>query len=119
MYPIWRFIFGKIDLNNELNLSQYRWTNRIIVTYSQSEDHPKVLQLKQEIAQNLCQFNNRNLLHFHVNSGTDEDYFRIILIGYDGGIKYDSENTSSLKLLFDLIDTMPMRRREMQNDIPC
>ena len=105
-------------LNDELNLSQYRWTNRIIVSYSQSEDHPKVLQLKQEIAQNLCQFNNRNLLHFHVKN-SDEDYFRIILIGYDGGIKYDRENTSSLKVLFDLIDTMPMRRREMQNDIPC
>ena len=78
------------------------------------------MQLKQEIAQNLCQFNNRNLLHFHVNNNrnSDED-FRIILIGYDGGIKYDSENISSLKILFDLIDTMPMRRREMQNDIPC
>ena len=115
-------IFGKIDLNNELNLSQYGWTNRIIVTYSQSEDHPKVLQLKQEIAQNVCQFNNRNLLHFHVknrNSSTNEDYFRIILIGYDGGMKYDSENISSLKVLFDLIDTMPMRRREMQNDNLC
>ena len=71
-------------------MSQYRWTNRIIVTYSQSEDHPKVLQLKQEIAQNLCQFNNRNLLHFNVNNNrnSDED-FRIILIGYDGGMKYD------------------------------
>ena len=102
-------------------MSQYRWTNRIIVTYSQSEDHPKVLQLKQEIAQNLCQFNNRNLLHFNVNNrnNVDEADFRIILIGYDGGIKYDSENISSLKILFDLIDTMPMRRREMQNDIPC
>ena len=103
-----------------MNLSQYRWTNRIIVTYSQSEDHPKVLRLKQEISQNLCQFNNRNLLHFHVNTrNSDDEDFRIILIGYDGGMKYDSENISSLKIFFDLIDTMPMRRREMRTDIPC
>merc|ERR1712062_480122 len=32
-------------------LGQYRWSKRVIVTYSQSEGHPEVVRLKTEISQ--------------------------------------------------------------------
>jgi hypothetical protein len=38
----------------------------------------------------------------------------VILIGKDGGVKLVQEERVSLQAVFDLIDTMPMRRREMR-----
>ena len=40
--------------------------------------------------------------------------FSVTLIGKDGGIKLVQEDRVSLQAIFDLIDTMPMRRREMR-----
>ena len=40
--------------------------------------------------------------------------FVIILVGKDGGEKYRSPNTVSLKYLYDLIDAMPMRKAELK-----
>ena len=98
------------------NLGQYRWNRRIIVTYALSEEHPEVLKLKSDISQRLCEYNNRNLVHEHVN--TSKNDFKILLIGYDGATKYTGRQ-SDLQALFDIIDTMPMRRAEMRNDRPC
>ena len=96
-----------------LNLNQYRWQNRIIVTYSNNDQHVKLIKLTQEIQENSCGFKNRNLLHFHI-SDPNED-FKLLLIGKDGGVKFEGENRS-LKQLFDQIDSMPMRRYEMKFD---
>ena len=41
--------------------------------------------------------------------------FKILLIGKDGGIKFEGENRT-LNQIFDQIDSMPMRRYEMQFD---
>jgi len=98
-----------------LDLGQYRWTKRIIVTSSVSEEHPDLLQLRSQISQRECEFNNRNLLHLHLNSLDD---FKIDLIGYDGYTKYTAYE-SSLQTIFDIIDRMPMRRIEMRDDNPC
>ena len=39
---------------------------------------------------------------------------RILLVGKDGGVKLRSEEPVSIQRIFDLIDSMPMRRREMR-----
>ena len=96
-----------------LNLNQYQWQNRIIVTFSNSDENPKLLKLKQEIQENACGFQNRNLLHFQILDPNEE--FKILLIGKDGGIKFEGENRT-LNQIFDQIDSMPMRRYEMQFD---
>ena len=41
--------------------------------------------------------------------------FLFVLIGKDGSVKYRSEEPVSTTKLFSLIDAMPMRQREMQN----
>ena len=40
--------------------------------------------------------------------------FEVVLIGKDGGIKARTDNPNALEDLLALIDTMPMRRTEMQ-----
>ena len=107
-----------------IELNQYLWKNRIILTFADDEDHPDLIKLKAEMNQNNCEILNRDLLHFHFsNDGkignhttTNDQSFRILLIGKDGGIKYDSNRSVSQIQLFELIDSMPMRQDEKQHD---
>ena len=107
-----------------IELSRYLWKNRIILTFADDEDHPDLIKLKVEMKENDCGILNRDLLHFHLsNDGktgnhttTNDQSFRILLIGKDGGIKYESNRSVSLIQLFELIDSMPMRQDEMQYD---
>ena len=107
-----------------IELNQYLWKNRIILTFADDQDHPDLIRLKAEMKENECEILNRDLLHFHFsNDGktgnhitTNDQSFRILLIGKDGGIKYESNQYVSLIQLFELIDSMPMRQDEMQHD---
>mgnify|MGYP003339976155 FL=1 len=118
--------FMAIMIQKELQgieLNQYLWKNRIILTFAEDE-HPDLIKLKVEMKENSCEILNRDLLHFHFsNDGkignhttTNDQSFRILLIGKDGGIKYESKRSASLIQLFELIDSMPMRQDEMQHD---
>jgi hypothetical protein len=106
-----------------IELNQYLWKNRIILTLAEDE-HPDLIKLKAEMKENDCEILNRDLQHFHFsNDGkignhttTNDQSFRILLIGKDGGIKYESNRSVSLIHLFELIDSMPMRQDEMQHD---
>ena len=119
--------FMTIMISKELQgieLSRYLWKNRIILTFADDQDHPDLIKLKVEMKENECEILNRDLLHFHFsNNGktgnhitTNDQSFRILLIGKDGGIKYESNQYVSLIQLFELIDSMPMRQDEMQHD---
>ena len=107
-----------------IELNQYLWKNRIILTFADDQDHPDLIKLKAEMKENECEILNRDLLHFHFNNDgkagnltTKSDRsFRILLLGKDGGIKYESKRSASLIQLFELIDSMPMRQDEMQHD---
>jgi hypothetical protein len=46
--------------------------------------------------------------------GVKPGSFVVVLVGRDGGEKFRSEEPISAKELFDRIDAMPMRRREMR-----
>ena len=106
-----------------IELNQYLWKNRIILTFAEDE-HPDLIKLKVEMKENNCEILNRDLLHLHLsNDGktgnhitTNDQSFRILLIGKDGGIKYESNQYVSLIQLFKLIDSMPMRQDEMVHD---
>jgi len=41
--------------------------------------------------------------------------FQVLLIGKDGGVKLRSSEPVSMKDLFGLIDSMPMRQQEMES----
>ena len=127
LFGILLLIFMTIIIPNKLqgvDLNQYLWKNRIIITFAKDEDHPDLMRLKAEMKENKCKILNRDLLHFNFindheikNLTTINDKsFIILLIGKDGGVKYESNRFISLIQLFELIDSMPMRQREMQHD---
>jgi hypothetical protein len=108
-------------------LRDYLWTNRVIITFSTSESTPERLLLIKQIAQYPCEFRKRDLVHIDLISGS-VDYqslsqrfamegkdFKLVLIGKDGKIKLQA-TAVALEDIFALIDTMPMRKKEMRGE---
>ena len=113
-------------------LEKYLWKNRVIITFSPSKINFERNKFLNSINKNLCDFNARNIIHIDLILNTNKQEikifersfgnlslspieFRLILIGKDGGIKLNSKKTS-IKDIFNLIDTMPMRKEEMVKD---
>ena len=45
--------------------------------------------------------------------------FKMVLIGIDGEIKYQSNILESFEMYFNLIDDMPIRQTESKDDSNC
>ena len=108
-------------------LRDYLWTNRVIVTFSANESAPERRLLLKQIAQYPCEFRKRDLVHIDLIFGSadyqslsqrfaiDGKDFKLVLIGKDGKIKLHT-TAVSLEDIFALIDTMPMRKKEMRGE---
>lgn len=108
------------------SLKEYLWTNRVIITFSTAVSNNERQLLLKQIATDHCGYRQRDLVHLDLIKGSDEyerlihkfmisDHaeFKMILIGKDGKVKLNSNN-GDLKAIFSVIDTMPMRKKEMQ-----
>ena len=62
------------------------------------------------------QSHEQSAASFYQRFGVNSDQFRVILVGKDGDVKLDQSSTVAGNDLFGLIDSMPMRRDEMQSD---
>ena len=106
-------------------ISELNWKKRLLVISYQNEDDLVFIQTTKFISNNTCQIVDRNLeIIFFENFKNKqyttpdfiEDKYGIWLIGYDGNIKDYTEDDKIFLGLFDLIDSMPMRKNEMIND---
>ena len=109
-----------------MTVKDYLWKNRVIITFSSDEQHPERLSIKEQIDLHRCGFRDRDLVHIDLIQGSAEfeemsqeflvsgEGFQLLLLGKDGGVKKRT-STVSLEEVLSLIDTMPMRRREMRD----
>jgi len=127
----WLLIISLVAPNLPLHaevLKDYLGTNRVIITFSNSEANSDRHLLIQQIAQFQCDYKKRDLAHIDLIQGTDQyqrmsqkfsisggSEFRLLLVGKDGEVKLNTKN-SELREVFSLIDTMPMRKREIQSE---
>lgn len=103
----------------------YRWKNRILVINQEMKGSQNQLD---GFLQKTEELDDRDLLVF-VQEGdrlicknaeikplsTDtQNYPGVTLIGKDGGVKLKQDEMVDLQVIFDLIDSMPMRRSEMR-----
>jgi len=118
------------------DLSRYRWRHRLLLIFSPSSQTPAFQQLTNQLKQQREGVADRDLLVFFLISAGQSrvgenvltrqaaenmrrrfqvtpDEFRVVLIGKDGTVKL-SERTVRLSEIFALIDSMPMRQREMR-----
>ena len=122
---------------NTIDLTEYQWRNRLLLLFIPSLDGAGYATLKKDLSAHQEEVLDRDLLVFHIlrsgetklgnallseNSG---DYLRekfsvkcgtftVLLIGKDGSVKLRREEIVKLDEIFSLIDTMPMRQREMR-----
>ena len=106
-------------------ISDLNWENRIlIISYNNQNDEILTKTIKY-ISDNKCQIDDRNLEVIFFEKFKNNDFvtpkfinekYGVWLLGYDGEIKDYSLNVKIFDRLFNLIDSMPMRKNEIKND---
>ena len=122
----------------DLDLDALRWNNRVLVIFSPSESEASFQSQKQDLASSTKAVLDRDLVILEIMEqgesragnqllseksvqdireklGVETGSFQVLLIGKDGGVKLRSSEPVSTKDLFGLIDSMPMRRQEMES----
>jgi hypothetical protein len=106
-------------------ISELSWEKRLLVVSYEKQDDLIFTKTKKFISSNKCEIEDRNLEIIFYEKFENKDYskpefinnkYGIWLIGYDGMIKDSSSDHEIFLRLFDLIDSMPMRKDEMINN---
>lgn len=124
--------------NTKKSLDAYKWNNRLLLVFAPNEDSPAYQQQMQRLQGQQADLKERDLLVFELlaqgtsrvngqsidpeevakvrkrfNVGSQE--FRVILVGKDGTAKRRDRVPVSPQVIFKEIDSMPMRRQEMNS----
>ena len=118
MFPVMSNSSLNIDLEDYIN--SFSWDKRIVLFIA--KDINFINETDDFFKTNSCENEERNLKYIRI-VGDDIDKYTIPdryknkyglwLIGYDGGDKSYSNDTSLLKEIHNIIDTMPIRKSEM------
>lgn len=119
------------------DVDDHRWTHRLLLVFAPSDEHPQLLEQRQMATGFVEGFRDRDLLFISVlekgesladnrpidqasveklraRYGIESDDFAVILVGKDGTEKRRSGRPVPIEDLFEQIDQMPMRMRELQ-----
>ena len=112
--------------NTKINLEKYMnsfsWNKRIVLFISKEKYIHLINETDNFFKKNICKNEARNLKYIRIVGDDINNYimpkryknkYGIWLIGYDGQDKSYSNNTSLLKDIHNIIDTMPIRKNEM------
>jgi NADH dehydrogenase [ubiquinone] 1 alpha subcomplex assembly factor 1 len=117
-------------------LTQYQWKKRVLVLSAATKDDKNLRQQQHELASAPQEFADRDMALVtlldnagstadtqeltneetamaRVALGIGPDSFALRLIGKDGAVNLSGETATSMTEIYALIDTMPMRQREM------
>jgi hypothetical protein len=120
-----------------MDLTHFQWKNRLLFIFAQDDSDPLFKDLKSQIVAQKAEVDDRDLIVFELpaqgparmnTSPLDQkeadsirnhfavpsNAFCLILVGKDGGIKLKRSDQVDLREIFGLIDSMPMRQREMR-----
>jgi len=120
-----------------MDLERYRWQNRLLLLFAAGENTPEYMKIAEEIEQHRHEMKDRDLVVIRLlESGSSKvdgqslsdnetkqlrtrfealpGRFKAVLIGKDGGVKLTRNDALRLQEVFDRIDAMPMRQREMR-----
>ena len=120
-------------------LAQYRWTHRVLVVSAPAGDDANLAAVQNDLASNREAFADRDmvlvtLLDSGASTAGDRELteaeadaaraaldlpagaFALRLIGKDGSVKLARDSAVPVQEIFALIDTMPMRQRELSDN---
>lgn len=112
------------------SMEQFRWKHRPLLIFAPSPDDERYRDQIEKFQGRSREIEDREmvLLHIFEQDGNGEETqalrdrygvrngeFLVVLVGKDGGTKLDASEPLNPAEVFDLIDAMPMRRKEIQN----
>jgi hypothetical protein len=109
-------------INLEEYISSFSWNKRIVLFIAKENYIDLINETDDFFKQNICENETRNLYYIRIVGDDINKYiipdryknkYGIWLIGYDGGDKSYSNDTSLLKEVHNIVDTMPIRQSEM------
>ena len=118
MFPIMSNSSVKINLEEYIN--SFSWDKRIVLFIT--KDIHFINETDDFFKTNSCENEERNLKYIRIVGDDINKYivpdryknkYGLWLIGYDGGDKSYSNDTSLLKEIHNIIDTMTIRKSEM------
>lgn len=131
-----------INYASSQDLKKHQWENRVVLIVSQNGDSKAYNQQIAQLSRLPKELKERKILVYEIlperyrimnylnkekksmwtsssllygQYGNKQEVFKVILIGLDGGVKLNSSNVLIPSELFATIDSMPMRRAEMEN----
>ena len=117
----------KIILEDYIN--SFAWEKRIVLFISKSKYVYFINETDNFFKKNKCENDNRNLKYIRIVGDEVKKYnisekfknkYGMWLIGYDGQIKSYSSDISLLKEIYNTIDKMPLRKKEiLEQKIKC
>ena len=120
MFPTMSNSSTKINLEDYINL--FSWNKRIVLFITKEKYIHFINETDDFFKRNSCENEARNLKYIRIVGDDISKYiipdryknkYGIWLIGYDGGDKSYSTDTSLLKEIHNIIDTMPVRKSEI------
>ncbi|MFK7752927.1 MAG: DUF4174 domain-containing protein [Sedimentitalea sp.] len=105
------------------DLSEFLWTKRPIVVFSDSPDDPRFDEQMELLSARMDELETRDVV---ILTDTDPDArstlrtklrprgFMLVLVGKDGGVKLRKPLPWTVREITRTIDKMPMRQREEQ-----
>jgi len=107
-----------------IDLADHRWTHRVLLVFAPSPDHPALRQQEAALAAHAEGVGDRRLVieravgeeaaDLRARFDVEPDGFTTILVGLDGTEKRRASEPLEARALFETIDAMPMRRRELR-----
>ena len=103
-------------------INSFAWEKRIVLFISKSKYVYFINETDNFFKENNCENDNRNLKYIRIIGDEIKKYiisekfknkYGMWLIGYDGQIKSYSSDISLLKEIYNIIDKMPMRKKEI------
>ena len=101
---------------------KYKWKKRILLVISENNNNSLIREVDNFFLDKRCDNSKRNLKVLKVFFNQDnvvitkyEKVKGIFLIGYDGTVKAHSKDSSLLLSLYNTIDNMPIRKKEIKN----
>jgi len=117
----------KIILEDYIN--SFAWEKRIVLFISKSKYVYFINETDNFFIKNKCENDNRNLKYIRIVGDEVKKYnisekfknkYGMWLIGYDGQVKSYSSDISLLKEIYNIVDKMPLRKREiLEQKIKC
>ena len=98
-------------------------TSRPVIVLSDSRDDPRVAKQISALDHTRPDLDNRNIKvlteaqpgsKLRKTLGVEEKGFAVVLVGKDGGVKKVWRDPVDPKAIFTVIDSMPMRQKEMR-----